>query len=1180
MKKLNVLVAIVFVLMLALIFVGGSIFRFPFIFQGGLAILLLLISVILILFQKLNAIKKAGNIEQSISKPADGQLQNLSPEKRAEIELFKKQLDTAISSLKKSKIGKGKSGKSALYALPWYMIIGPSAAGKTTVIQNSGLEFPFSKDGFRGVGGTRNCDWFFSTRAIFLDTAGRYVTQSEDNAEWQAFLNTLKKNRKRQPVNGVLVALNIDEIINSDKNQLIEHSKNIRLRINELLENLSVNFPVYVVFTKCDLIQGFIEYFGDLSEIERSQIWGATFPFEPPDILSVKTAFDNEFELLLNKLYDIRTIRLSGPLKREQRRKVYLFPFQFKSLQPKLSFLVNEIFQSNPYQDNPIFRGFYFTSGTQEGIPLDIAIRDIAKQYNLPETGMEEYEEITETKNYFIKDLLNDVVINDQNYQLGQTSGYVKKNNFLKLAAAGGSLLFLILFLLLTFIGYNGSSKALDKISFSARSFANINWNSDPSVNIDRSIFDKADNLSSLIKNTKQRKLVESFTSFGMDKTDRFPGILEKLYFTKTAGFFTENIYKEFETSLRKFVAGGADKGGNTYSNLKSYLLLGSERQRLDSKNESFLSNMFTDILESRFNTSYMTASADPKDNSKQHLHNYSIFVSGYLKNTAVYPQQNDFSLISLVRSKMQYRPSPEELYSRLKQTGLHQFNNDLSFDQLIGPAMAHIVNAGVRIPYLYTADGWKNYVRNSVKNENLNSGREDWVMGNQKQTRQQTDIDDNDKTRREILLLYLNDFQQAWIQAIQSIRYGNFETVPLAAANMKILSDPVNSPLIIILKTFATQLQVITDLLPPNDTIKVKNASYSFSAQNNPLSLNDVSKYRNFTLNPDGSSISKDLNTIIAQYGLLSGLLEGIKGGQDLTKDYAVKVLSQKAVELPTALQTIESSLYNTSILKDLFVTPVRLTWRAILSDAQSFLNAAWKTKVADPFNKTLANSFPFKKSGIDAPVQDFKEFFKPKDGIIESFINNDLAGILNTERWKLNLWDGTGVNISKDAINALRKADEISSTLFNNGELNFSFRLKPQLPDSKIINNSKAMVDQISLSLNSVENNYKMGAPSWTDYSWPGDKGVPGAKMSVSIRGYGNFETRAYEGEWALLRLLNDGSISSGETPSQYRVSWNFQKENSFNVIITYLLNAESSRNPFRPDFFNSFRLPDKLD
>ncbi|HVO72409.1 MAG TPA: type VI secretion protein IcmF/TssM N-terminal domain-containing protein, partial [Ignavibacteriaceae bacterium] len=246
------------IILLAIIIIGGAFIGLSWLIRIGIALFILLIFIIFLLFRRIKAIQRAGQIEQSISAQADMNLQNLSPEKRAEIDLFRKQLESAISSLKKSKLAKGKSGRAALYALPWYMIIGPSSAGKTTALQNSGLEFPFGKDAFKGVGGTRNCDWFFSTKGIFLDTAGRYVTDSEDNAEWIAFLEILKKNRRKKPVNGVIAALNIDEIINCSTSRLSEHAKNIRQRIDELIENLSVNFPVYFVFTKSDLIQGFV----------------------------------------------------------------------------------------------------------------------------------------------------------------------------------------------------------------------------------------------------------------------------------------------------------------------------------------------------------------------------------------------------------------------------------------------------------------------------------------------------------------------------------------------------------------------------------------------------------------------------------------------------------------------------------------------------------------------------------------------------------------------------------------------------------------------------------------------------------------------------------------------------------------------------------------------------------
>ncbi len=148
----------------------------------AIIVFLILIFVIVFLFKKMKEMQKAGQIEQSISSSSNSHV--LSPEKRAEIDQFRKQIEAAITALKNSKLGRGKSGKAALYKLPWYMIIGPSAAGKTTAIQNSGLEFPYGKDSIKGVGGTRNCDWFFSTRAIFLDTAGRYVSESEDRPEW------------------------------------------------------------------------------------------------------------------------------------------------------------------------------------------------------------------------------------------------------------------------------------------------------------------------------------------------------------------------------------------------------------------------------------------------------------------------------------------------------------------------------------------------------------------------------------------------------------------------------------------------------------------------------------------------------------------------------------------------------------------------------------------------------------------------------------------------------------------------------------------------------------------------------------------------------------------------------------------------------------------------------------
>jgi len=156
---------------------------------------------------------------------------------------------------------------------------GPMGAGKTTAIVNSGLKFPLADDmgktAIAGVGGTRNCDWWFTDNAVLVDTAGRYTTQESDaqadNAAWTGFLDMLKKHRKRQPINGAIIAISLSDLSNQDEFSQRAHAAAIRRRLHELRERLGVRFPVYVLFTKADLLAGFTEVFEGLPKDEREQ---------------------------------------------------------------------------------------------------------------------------------------------------------------------------------------------------------------------------------------------------------------------------------------------------------------------------------------------------------------------------------------------------------------------------------------------------------------------------------------------------------------------------------------------------------------------------------------------------------------------------------------------------------------------------------------------------------------------------------------------------------------------------------------------------------------------------------------------------------------------------------------------------------------------------------------------
>jgi type VI secretion system protein ImpL len=174
----------------------------------------------------------------------------------------------AVAALKESR---GRDHN--LYTEPWYVIIGAPGSGKTTLLQNSGLQFPlgqkFGKDAVRGVGGTRNCDWWFTDEAIFLDTAGRFTTQDSDPGSdargWREFLALLKKYRSRRPVNGVILTVSIGDLLTLSGPGRDAQVQAARRRLEELNRELRIRLPIYLMVTKCDLMSGFTEYFDDLT---------------------------------------------------------------------------------------------------------------------------------------------------------------------------------------------------------------------------------------------------------------------------------------------------------------------------------------------------------------------------------------------------------------------------------------------------------------------------------------------------------------------------------------------------------------------------------------------------------------------------------------------------------------------------------------------------------------------------------------------------------------------------------------------------------------------------------------------------------------------------------------------------------------------------------------------------
>ncbi|ACS78502.1 type VI secretion protein IcmF/TssM N-terminal domain-containing protein [Maridesulfovibrio salexigens] len=253
-----------------------------------------------------------------------------------------------------------------LYALPWFMVFGESDSGKSTAVASSRLTSILSDVGpTPGVSATRNCDWWFFEEAVILDTAGRYaipIDESRDKEEWEKFLTLLVKYRKREPLNGLIITLPADRLQSGDEDSLNEYGRSLRRRVNELMRVLGVRFPVYVLLTKMDLVFGLKGLTEVLPDEARSQAMGMvneSMTSDPEEF--VDTAVSGVIERL-------RALRMTL-LDRENSfdPAFLLFAEELDRLRPRIRAFADGVFEENPYQEQPLFRGIYFSSGEQSG---------------------------------------------------------------------------------------------------------------------------------------------------------------------------------------------------------------------------------------------------------------------------------------------------------------------------------------------------------------------------------------------------------------------------------------------------------------------------------------------------------------------------------------------------------------------------------------------------------------------------------------------------------------------------------------------------------------------------------------------------------------------------------------------------------------------------------------------
>ncbi|MDH3602510.1 MAG: type VI secretion system protein, partial [Candidatus Tectomicrobia bacterium] len=322
---------------------------------------------------------------------------------------------------------------------------------------------PFVRPDSALAGPTQNCDWWFFDTAIVLDTAGHYAFPRQvdrDSAQWYHFMQLLREHRELQPINGLILTIGVDTLLSKGPDDFRHDAAELRKRIDEAIRELGVAFPVYILVTRCDLIAGFTEFFGCLPEATRQQALG--YVNDAPSRTGTATdgRLEPIFASVVDRLRQLRLAILNGETvpAASLRQHIFCFPEEFCALQQPLSTYVEALFTGSPYQHQAFFRGLFFSSAQQEGLPFS----RLRPQFRL---GSQSQPLARGARAYFLHDLFAHILPRDQSLSepTGRASRWRRLKDFF---GVGVCLLFcLVALALLTqaFLGDRGIRATVDE---------------------------------------------------------------------------------------------------------------------------------------------------------------------------------------------------------------------------------------------------------------------------------------------------------------------------------------------------------------------------------------------------------------------------------------------------------------------------------------------------------------------------------------------------------------------------------------------------------------------------------------------------------------------------------------------------------------------------------------------
>ncbi|KIH76527.1 type VI secretion system protein ImpL [Geoalkalibacter ferrihydriticus] len=1161
----------------------------------GIIVAILLLILLAWAVRLLLVRRRAGRFQAELQ----GQSGDVEDDRRFEIEELQKKMNDAVATLKASELGVSHRGSAALYALPWFMIIGPSAAGKTTLLRHSGLHFPYAEEGdidIRGFGGTRNCDWWFSNEAVLLDTAGRYTTEPGDHGEWKAFLALLRKHRRRMPINGVLVAISLEDLLTSDQAATAQHVKIIRDRIDELTTDLGCLVPVYLVITKCDLLHGFVSFFEDLSEHDRNQVWGAWLG-ENANPETLVENFHNHLKELYERLCAMRLRKLSMQRRFAAKALIHEFPAEFQVAATRLGEFARLLLKPNPYQETPRFCGVYLTSATQEGTPLQRILGNLRQAFGYVEENAPAKPETT--RSYFIKKVFQDIIF--ANAQAGMKTrrrellARLLKSTWVtaSLALIAGSFMVLSTSLTSNTLLVQRGSAAAEQVRASLVA-------AEPQP---REVLEALDALFAHYRDLRdyERKLpwhlVLGVYQGGVQIDPSRRLLLEGLelnFFQPVARaleFRLENQIRQWETFDEK----GREKiRRDFYEDLRTYLML-AQPEHLDTDAAlPLLTRVWREEL-----TRGLPQDAEKNFVSDERLGELAAFFLAHLHQQnpaqwAVAPWPARETVVEQAREQLRTPPNAQRLYAQIIGKAKTQVN-PRTLEDLIRGYDFGLLNSSFTLPGVFTERAWREFVRPEIAQAVRAASRGDWVIGLQRDPEVEEEIEMRapngeytnpelaTRLEKEIRQIYFADYAEAWFGLLESVRIAPFTSLEDASRKILTLARS-DGPIGELMRVVSRNINLADGVNPGIEALAAAVEDEQRATRNLVPELDGpLRDLRKFCDPADKMTVSLLVNQYLLAISAMQGEIERLGAAVDVPREaagYAANILTgggasselyKSWVSTTSLLGGIEARTRR--VAGNLLMAPLRQSWQVILGQTRKDLQRSWRNSVYAAYGQKVEGRFPFSAQGRDAALVDVTDFFRPEDGVLWDFVNNNLAPFLTRERngWRQKTWLDQGPGFNRNLLSGLERAQLISASLFRRGsdEPEVQFYLYP-MPSRGL--------SEMYLESNGQHYRYRNEPQEWRQFRWPGDMGRLGARIhGLTGLGTGRAEL-GFEGVWGIFHLLDRADLTV-ESGTHYLSVWDLDDGNGRPVTVQFRIRADRENNIFERGLFSKLNLPESI-